>query len=405
MPGHILFIVENNTVPTDIRVWKEAQTAKKNGYDVSIIAPRSKVFSKTHEVVDGIRIYRHPAFSNGSGKLNQLLEYANAGLWETVLSWQVFLKNRFHIIHAANPPDHAFLIAGLFRPFGVKFVFDHHDLAPELFLDKFGGQPSLVHRMLKLMERWSCRSAAAVISTNESYRRIVVARHGLQAERVFVVRNDPEVNPGPEPRGTAPRAGSTGGAAKLLYVGSINLQDGVDLLIRAVHLLVRRLQRPQVHCTVVGDGDHLRAVQQLCRDLEMTSFFTFTGYVHDRRILKEYFEEADICLETAPDSEANRQSTFIKVMEYMLAGKPVVAFDLDETRYSLDGCGVLVEPNNLERFASAIQDLIDDPPKRRQLGQMARARIRDGLNWSNAAGEMIRAYRFAEARPPRNVVS
>ena len=198
-PVHVLFIVENNTVPTDIRVWKEAQTAKKNGYDVSIIAPRSKVFSNTHEVVDGIRIYRHPAFNNGSGKLNQLLEYANAGLWETILSWRVFLKNRFHIIHAANPPDHAFLIARLFRPFGVKFVFDHHDLAPELFLDKFGGHPHLAHRMLTLMERWSCRSAVAVISTNESYRRIVVARHGLQAERVFVVRNDPEVDPGPEP--------------------------------------------------------------------------------------------------------------------------------------------------------------------------------------------------------------
>jgi glycosyltransferase involved in cell wall biosynthesis len=401
-PAHILFIVENNTVPTDVRVWKEAKTARKNGYEVSIIAPKSKVFCKKYEVIDGIHIYRHPAFNNGHGKINQLLEYATACLWESILSWRVFLEKRFDIIHAANPPDHVFLIAKVFRPFSVRFVFDHHDLAPELFLGKFGSRKNLFYRLLILMERYSCRSADAVISTNESYKRIVLRRHGLRPESVFIVRNDPEVEA--EPTRPLPREASIGGPTKLLYVGSINNQDGVDLLIKSLHLLVRQLRQTKIHCTVIGDGDHLKSVRRLCDELGIGSFLTFTGYIHDRRIVKEYIAEADICLETAPDNEANRKSTFIKVMEYMLAGKPVVAFDLDETRFTLQDSGLLVSPNRLDHFANAIQKLIEDPPERRRLGEMARSRILDGLNWSNAASEMIRAYNYTESRLPRNPV-
>ena len=389
---HILFVVENNTVPTDIRVWREAKTARKSGYDVSVIAPQSKVFYKKHEMIEGINIYRHPSFNNGGGKLNQLFEYGNAYLWESILSLQVFLNKRFDIIHAANPPDHIFLIARLFRPFGVRFIFDHHDLAPELYLGKYSSSRNLVYRLLKLMERFSCKTADAVISTNMSYKRIVLDRHGLNSESVFVVRNDPEVE---EERRLKPqREVSNNGLTKLLYVGSINLQDGVDLLIKTVHILVSQLQQCKIHCTVVGDGDHLQRVQRLCDELGVRSFFTFTGYIHDRRIVQEHIEEADICLETAPDNEANRKSTFIKVMEYMLSGKPVIAFDLDETRFTVEKAGVLVEPNNLMHFANAIQELIENPSKRRWLGQMARSRILDGLNWSNASKEMIRAYEY-----------
>jgi glycosyltransferase involved in cell wall biosynthesis len=390
---HILFIVENNTVPTDIRVWREAKTARKSGYDVSVIAPQSKVFCKKYEVIDGINIYRHPTLSNGGSKLNQLFEYGNAFLWESILSLQVFLNKRFDIIHAANPPDHIFLIARLFRLFGVRFIFDHHDLAPELYLGKFSSSRNLVYRVLKLMERFSCKTADAVVSTNESYKRIVLNRHGLNSESVFVVRNDPEVE---EERKLKPQGEVlNNGQKELLFVGSINVQDGVDLLIKTVHILVNRLQQCKIHCTVVGDGDHLQRVQRLCDELGVRSFFTFTGYVHDRRIVQEHIEEADICLETAPDSEANRKSTFIKVMEYMLSGKPVVAFDLDETRFTVAEAGVLVEPNNLIHFAKAIQELIENPSKRRSLGQMARSRILNGLNWDNASKEMMRAYKYA----------
>jgi glycosyltransferase involved in cell wall biosynthesis len=399
-PDHILFVVENNTVPTDVRVWKEAKTARKNGYDVSIIAPKSRVFSKKHEVIDGIHIYRHPAFNNGRGKINQLLEYGTACLWESILSWRVFLKRRFDVIHGANPPDHVFLIAKAFRPFGVRFVFDHHDLAPELFQGKFNSRQNLFYRLLILMERYSCRSADAVISTNESYKRIVLRRHGLRPEGVFVVRNDPEVET--EPTRPLPREVPIGGPTKLLYVGSINNQDGVDLLIKSLHLLVRQLRQTKIHCTVIGDGDHLESVRRLCEELGIGTFLTFTGYIHDRRIVKNYIAEADICLETAPDNEANRKSTFIKVMEYMLAGKPVVAFDLEETRFTLQNSGLLVAPNRLDHFAEAIQKLIEDPSEGRRLGELARARILDGLNWSNAAREMIRAYDFAGARLQRN---
>jgi glycosyltransferase involved in cell wall biosynthesis len=393
-PPHVVFIVENDTVPTDIRVWREAQTTRKAGYDVSVIAPMSPVFAKRHEVIDGIHIYRHPMTKDRGDKLNHLLEYANACLWEFTLCLQVFFKKRFDIIHAANPPDHLFLIANMFRPFGVRFIFDHHDLSPELYLSKYSGSRNLVYRVLKLFEMLSCKSADAVISTNESYKRLVVERHGIRPESVFIVRNNPVVDDGPKEK--IEKKASANGLMRLLYVGSINIQDGVDLLVRAIQILVNELNQPKIHCTVVGDGDHLQCVRSLCDELRMRSFFTFTGFVHDRRIVKKYIEAADICVEPAPDNEANRKSTFIKVMEYMLSAKPIVAFDLEETRFSLGNGGVLIEPNNLQGFAEAIQDLIENPSKRRRLGHRARTRIVDGLNWDSASKELIRAYNYAQ---------
>jgi glycosyltransferase involved in cell wall biosynthesis len=185
--------VENNTFPPDIRVWREARTAKQAGYDVSVISPWDARFPAPHEVIDGIEIYRHPSLNSGGGIFNQVVEYANAFLWEAFLSLKVFLKNRFDVIHGANPPDHIFILAAAFKPFGVKFVFDHHDLAPELYLCKFNSEKNIVYRVLSLMEKLSYRGADAVVSTNESYKRHVVARHGVKPEKVFVVRNDPEV--------------------------------------------------------------------------------------------------------------------------------------------------------------------------------------------------------------------
>ncbi len=394
---HVLFVVENNSVPTDIRVWREAKTARNSGYDVSVIAPQNEKFYKRHEVIDGINIYRHPSFSNGGGTLSQLFEYGNAFLWESLLSLRVFLNKRFDIIHAANPPDHIFLIAICLRLFGVKFIFDHHDLAPELYLGKFSSHRSFVYRLLKFMEKMSCKTADAVISTNRSYKQVVLNRHGLNSEKVFIVRNDPEVEEAQRFNRQVEAADRE--LTKVLFVGSINVQDGVDLLIKTVHILVRQLQQEKIHCTVVGDGDHLPSVRRISDELGVRSFFTFTGYIHDRRIVKKHIEEADICLETAPDNEANRKSTFIKVMEYMLLGKAVVAFDLDETRFTVGKAGVLVEPNNLMHFAGAIQELIENPSKRRSLGQMARSRIVDGLNWGNASKEMIRAYKYMGCGP------
>ena len=386
----ILFIVENNSVPPDIRVWREATTAKAAGYSVAIIAPKNRSFSKSYELIDGIEIYRHPSFNNKGGKINQIVEYFNALLWEVFLSFRVFFKKRFQIIHAANPPDHIFLIALLYKLFGVKFIFDHHDLAPELYIAKFGGKKNMVFRLLSFMEKLSCLTADAIISTNQSFKKHVIRRHGIKPEKIFIVRNDPEL-PKKQLIDKVDQYDKEH-IAKLLYVGSINNQDGVDLLIKAAHILVNQLNQKQFKCTVVGDGDDLPRVKRLCADLGMNSYFDFTGYIYDRNIIRTFIEETDICLESAPDSEANCRSTFIKVMEYMAAGKPIVAFDMEETRYSAQDSALLIENGNFGAFAEAIEKLMHDSGLREKLGKYGQYRITERLNWDNSARELIRVY-------------
>lgn len=389
---HVLFIVENNTVPPDVRVWREARTVKQAGYPVTIISPQNSHFSKSYEVIDEIEIYRHPVVKNKGGKINQLVEYANALFWEVLLSLRVFFKKRFQIIHAANPPDHVFLIALLFKLFGVKFIFDHHDLAPELYISKFNGKKKMIYRLLSLMEKLSCLTANAVVSTNQSYKKHVITKHGIKPEKIFIVRNDPEelnaqIN-------DSIKQYRNKHLIELLYIGSINNQDGVDLMIKVVHILVSQLSQMQINCTVVGDGDDLPRVKRLCTELCLNQYFNFTGYIYDRKIIKKYIEEADICLETAPYNEANSKSTFIKVMEYMAEGKPIVAFDLDETRYSAEGSALLVEQGNLRAFAEAIEKLISDPGLRERLGKYGQSRIANVLNWNNSSRELMRTYEY-----------
>ncbi|MGD9973950.1 MAG: glycosyltransferase family 4 protein [Desulfatirhabdiaceae bacterium] len=388
----ILFIVENATVPQDIRVWREARTLKQAGYDVTTISPKNKYFSKSYEVIDGIEIYRHPSFKGDGGKLHQIMEYTNALFWEAILGLKVFIKNRFFIIHGANPPDHIFLLALAFNIFDVKFIFDHHDLAPELFYSKYNARKKTIFRLLSLMEKLSCRIAHAVISTNLSYKKHIIDKHGINPDKIFVVRNDPELSG--NSKSVNYKQHRDDEIIELLYVGAINNQDGVDLLIRTMDILVNQLNETRMHCTVVGDGDDMPRVRKLCTELRMEPYFRFTGFIHDRKLVQNFIEEADICVETASKSEANRKSTFIKIMEYMSAGKPIVAFDMDETRYSTQESALLVEPGNLTQFAQAIVRLSKDPDLRKRIGEYGFERIAKSLNWENSAAELLRAYNY-----------
>lgn len=390
-PG-VLFIVENNNVPPDIRVWREARTAKQAGHSVTIVSPKTVNFPESYEVIDDIEIYRHPVIENRGGKIYTLVEYANAFFWEVLLCLRVFFKRRFDIIHGANPPDHIFLIALLFKVFGVKFIFDHHDLAPELYICKFSGRKSMTYRLLSLMEKLSCLTADAIVSTNQSYKEHIIKRHGINPEKIFIVRNDPEV-PGTQKKDNCEEYGSKQ-VTELLYMGSINNQDGVDLLTKVVHILVEQLNQRQVHCTVVGDGDDLPRVKRLCIELGINSHFTFTGYIYDRKLIRKHIEGADICLETAPHSEVNCKSTFIKVMEYMAAGKPIVAFNLEETRYSAQDSALLIEQGNLRAFAEAIEKLVREPLLRQELGRYGQNRISEELNWNNSSTELMKTYEY-----------
>lgn len=391
MSKHILFIIENRAVPHDKRVWLEALALKKGGYDVSVISRKEKNAEKSYERIDGIDVYRHSILYDATGKLSYFLEYGIALFWEIILASKVYLKKPFHVIHAGNPPDDIFLVALLFKVFGVKYVFDIHDLSPELYSSRYRGKKSGMYSLLVLFEKLSCKVADAIITTNLSYKEIVIGRHDLSPEKLFIVRNDPKTNPGVPATSSDP--GTNDRKKTILYLGSINQQDGVDILINVINSLVNGSRESDFICNVVGDGHSLEHVKKMADEYGLHDYFDFKGYVYDQGKIKEYLKTADICVEPAPDTEINSHSTFIKIMEYMSAGKPLVAFDLKENRYSAQGAGILIPPGDIEGFAQAIKKLLAEPALRQKLGNAGLERIKNELNWENSLRNMKEAYK------------
>jgi glycosyltransferase involved in cell wall biosynthesis len=389
MKKHVLFIVENNAAPHDARVWPEALVVQKNGYDVTVISPENELVRGKHEIIDGIQIYRHPRPPKASGKIAFILEYVSATYWEFLLSLRIYKNKPFQIIHGANPPDHLFVLALFYKLLGVKYIFDHHDLTPELYLAKFSKNKDIIYRLLNWLEKLSCKLADAVVSSNNSYKRIVIKKHLINPQKVFVVRNDPK----PENftvRETIPQDDSS--KINLLFLGSIGPQDGIDILLKALHYLVYKLEKRNFICRVVGGGESLAMAKDLAKTLKLESFLDFKGLILGRENVAKYLHTADICLEPAPDNAVNRHSTFIKIMEYMATGKPIVAFNLTETRYSTNNSAVLIEPGNIKSFALGIKDLMDNSKLRVMLGRKGQERIRTTLNWANASFNLKQAY-------------
>ena len=386
--AHVLFIVENSVVPHDPRVWREAKTIKDLMYDVSIISPKGKVSNETFTTIDGIKIYRYRSVLNRKGVGAIILEYINALFWQFVFSVYIYIRCPFKIIHAANPPDTIFIIGLLFKLFGVKYIFDHHDLSPELYLVKFSRKRYLIYKSLILFEKISCKFADFVITTNVSYKQIIIERHKIDPQKIAIVRNDPYVKQFPMKQNRK----NLNSLYNILYIGAINLQDGVDILIEAIKILVHDLNRKNVKCTVVGDGDALDSVKQLALDLGLLDYVDFTGFVLSRDRIHEYLHSSDICVESAPDNILNRFSTFIKIIEYMSVGKPIVAFDLYETRYSAKNSALFVSPGNIKGFAEAIERLINDEDLRKKLGEAGYLRVKRELNWQSAAKNLIKVY-------------
>lgn len=388
---NILMIVEN-FFPADSRVRKEASILKQD-YSLSVIALRKKQKSeKMYEKSDGICIYRIPELPEFKmGKVRYILEYLYFTACAALIFVCTYPFKRYRVIHVHNPPDVLFSIGLLGKIFSVKFVFDHHDLSPELYLTRFSGRKDFIYKMLVLSERMSCRLADAVISTNESYKKIETTRHNINADRVFVVRNNPVLedcrfdNPNTRP--------ADNGKKVLLFLGSINPQDGVDLLLKVVRTLVYDHKRTDFLCRIVGDGDSLAMLRHMAEDLAVSRYVDFTGMVLDRSRIKEYLAGCDIGVEPAPANELNNHSTFIKIMEYMAARKPIVAFDLSETRYSAAGAALLVPPNDISGFAEAINSLLDNAALREQLGRTGFERIEKEMQWSHASLNLMKAYR------------
>jgi len=405
---NILMLTESN-FPMDIRPRQEARKLMEYGHNVSVIAIKDKGQSFC-ETVKGVKVYRVPRiqlFKKGkqlkSGNLSLLnrilllmmailgygFEYFYFTLACFFFSFFVLFKDKSDVIHTHNPPDTLFLIPMFYKIFAKKFVYDHHDLSPELFLEKYGSRRAFIHKLLLLLEKLSCQAANLVIATNESYKKIEIERCGVKAENIYVVRNGPDLN---EMKISEPIQAIRSKANTILcYLGVINIQDGVDYLLDVLSKIVYRFDYKDVCLLIIGDGDYLYKIKELAKEMDLNKYIVFTGHISDRNKLNKYLSTADIFVDAAPLSFLNDNSTFIKHMEYMVFQKPIVSFALKETMVSLKNAGVFVPPNDTEKMAKAILDIIDNNQLKDKLGASANKRVQE-LSWDKVSLPLTEAY-------------
>lgn len=387
-------MVENLPVPFDRRVWAEATTLAAAGYTVSVVCPKGKGSDASYEVLEGVHVYRHPIPRDGNGPLGYLREYGVA-LWHEVrLALRVRRERGVDILHGCNPPDLIFLLAWVLRPFGVRYLFDHHDVCPELYEAKFGRR-GVLWRLMRFFEWLTFRTAIVSIATNDSFAAIARQRGGMAAEDVFVVRSAPRIEAF-EIRPSVPEL-RKGFAHLIGYVGVIGQQEGMDLLVAAADHLIRNTGRRDVHFAIVGFGPHLAAVKADVAARGLEAYFTFTGPLYGDELLA-VLNTADICVSPDPSNAMNDISTMNKVIEYMTLQKPIVQFDLKEGRASAGEASLYAAANDPVDFADKIASLLDDPEARARMGAIGRARVEGGLSWTHSAPRLLAAYDRAFAK-------
>ncbi len=388
-PRRVLIIVENLPVPFDRRVWSIATTLHGAGYVVSIICPKGRGYEASEETIDGIHIYRHPLPLEARGAAAYLIEYPSALFWEFILSLKVAWRHGFDAIHACNPPDLIFLVALVYKIFGRKrFLFDHHDINPELYEAKFGRR-DLLWRLLLVAERLTFRTADVSIATNESYRRIAVERGRMSPDRVFVVRSGPVID-----RVKAVPANDkwrNGRRHVVGYVGVISQSEGLDLLLAAIEHIVRVCKRDDIQFVVVGRGPDFQTIVSLAEKMGLTAWVTFPGRVDDPTLF-EILSTADVCVNPDRVTKMNDLSTMNKIMEYMALGKPIVQFDVTEGRYSAQQASLYAAANDPVDFGKKIVELIDDPDQRARMSEFGRRRLEDVLAWHHQVPWLLKAY-------------
>jgi glycosyltransferase involved in cell wall biosynthesis len=390
LPGRALILVENLSVPFDRRVWQECTALRDAGWEVHVICPKGGAQdTEARAVIDGVKIYRYPLQAASGGPLGYVWEYASA------LSWTLFLAlrlGRVDVVHACNPPDLFFVVAKVLRRRGTRFVFDQHDLVPELYLSRFGRGRDLLYRMVCRLERATYRAADVVIATNESYRDVAIARGALRNDQVFVVRSAPtvdrfhEVEPEPALKRGRPHL--------VAYLGVMGPQDGVEHALRSLALLRDEFGRRDWHAVFMGSGDTFQKMVALSERLGLGDQVEFTGRIADEDVLR-YLSTADVCLSPDPLNPLNDVSTMNKVLEYMAVGRPIVSFELREARVSAGEAAVYAPATDEQAFAKCIAQLLDDPELRRRMGEIGRTRIGGPLSWAHSREALLAAYEAA----------
>lgn len=390
----ILIVVENLPVPFDRRVWMEARTLKAAGASVSVISPTGKGHEARFETIEGIDVYRHPLPLEASGALGYLAEYSTALFHEMRLTVKVLRRQGIDVIHGCNPPDLIFLVALPMKLFGVKYIFDHHDINPELYEAKFD-QRGFFWKLMVLFERLTFRAACVSIATNESYRKIAIERGGMAPEDVFVVRSGPDLS---RLKPVPPNISWKNGRDFLIgYVGVMGDQEGIDLLLEAVSELIMKRGREDVQFVLVGGGAALEKLKKRAHDMGLQEYVTFTGRAPDKDLF-EVLSTADVCVNPDRVNAMNDKSTMNKILEYMAFSRPIVQFEGTEGRFSADESSLYAKPNDPIDFADQIVALLADPERRARMGRLGRERVENRFSWRHQVPQLLAAYDRAFTR-------
>jgi glycosyltransferase involved in cell wall biosynthesis len=383
-----LHIVENVPFPTDTRVRPECETLVRAGWDVTVISPRGPHRDRwAFEVVNGVRVFRYAPRPSAGGAADYLREYGWAVAQIRAIAQRLARDQAFDVVHAANPPDGLFVPLWPLKRRGTRFIFDQHDLVPELTMSRFDrGYLRPTHRIARALERLAYALADVVIVPNESYRSIAISRGGKRADEVFVVRNGPRKDFRKQDADPTLRRGKR---HLIAYVGTIGLHDGVDHAVRALSIL--RSRRSDWHAIFAGGGEARRSTETLVRKEGLDPLVEFTGFI-DRAAVQRLISSADVSLAPEPSTPYNEMSTMIKIMEYMALECPIVAYDLAESRYSAGSAAVYARPNDVSSFAECINELLDNPQKRIEMAARGRARVDDVLGWEHSEHHLLAAY-------------
>lgn len=387
--GRILIIVQNLPVPFDRRVWLEAKTLREHGFKVTVICPKSEEYKKSYEVVDNVAIYRYSMPIEAHSILSYIFEFGYAWIRTALLSIKVLRREGFDVIQACNPPDTYFLLGLFYKLFGKEFVFDHHDLSPEMMMAKYHRKYRWLYQALIFLEKVTMKTAKVVMTTNETYREMAIKRDRKSPDDVFVVRTGPDLD---KLVVMPPDSTLKGGYEYMVcYLGEMCPQDGVDYLLRTANYMINTLRRKDIKYVLIGGGPAVPALKKMADTMDLDGSVVFMGRLPDEEVSR-YLSTADVCVDPDPWSEWADSSTMNKILEYMAFGKPIVAFDLKEIRKSAREAAEYIVPNDIRMFSLKITELLDDAVKRKRMGAFGRRRILRELAWEYNSGALIEAY-------------
>ena len=383
----VLIIVENLPVPFDTRVWQEATTLAMNGYTVSVICPKGKGYTHEEEYLQGVHIFRHDLPAEGNGAVGYAKEYLTALKEELRLAKKVYKEIGFDVIHGCNPPDDIYMVAKHFKKYGVKYVFDHHDICPELFEAKFGKTSGLLYKSQLWLEKQTYKHCTFAFVTNESYKKIAIERGKMNPNNVIVLRSGPKL----ERMRIMPPVESIKRGYKYMvgYLGVIGQQEGIEYLLDAAKYI--KEHDNNVFWGIVGGGPHLKALKKQAHDMGLDDCVEFTGRASDQQML-EYLNTADVCVNSDKYNSMNDKSTMNKILEYMALAKPIVQFDLTEGRYSAQDASLYAKNNDAEDMAKKIMELLDNPELRKKMGAYGRNRVVNELSWEHTSKALLEGY-------------